>query len=137
MHKPSEDQLAPGDAEWRERLKAVLIQKQENDQQIADLLRALRGELEPRKELCGVAQRAARELRARGPPVEQRSEERRAYRIPDFCWKYGISRSTTYALAKAGRLRLTKVNRRTLVLHEDAEALLRAGVRGGLPEKLE
>lgn len=128
MHKPTEDQLAPGDAEWRERLKAVLIQKQENDQQIADLLRALRGELEPRKELRGVAQRAASEVRARGPPVEQRSEERRAYRIPDFCWKYGISRSTTYALAKAGRLRLTKVNGRTLVLHEDAEALLRAGV---------
>ena len=85
MHKHTEDQLAPGDAEWRERLKAVLIQKQENDQQIADLLRALRGELEPRKALRGVAQRAARELRIRGPPVEQRSEERRAYRIPDFC----------------------------------------------------
>ncbi|HZZ21847.1 MAG TPA: hypothetical protein VFE60_04360 [Roseiarcus sp.] len=63
MHKPTEDQLAPGDAEWRERLKAVLIQKQENDQQIADLLRALRGELEPRKELRGVAQRPARETR--------------------------------------------------------------------------
>jgi|SRR5580704_642505 hypothetical protein len=126
MHKPTEDQLAPADAEWRERLKAVLIQKQENDQQIADLLKVLGGELEPRKELRGIAQRAAQELRIRGPPVE-RSEERRAYRIPDFCWKYGISRSTTYALAKAGRLRLTKVNGRTLVLHEDAEALLRAG----------
>jgi hypothetical protein len=126
MHK-TEDRLAPGDAEWRARLEAVVRKKQENDQQIADLLRALSGELEPRKELRGVAQWAAPELRARGPPVGQRSEERRAYRIPDFCWKYGISRSTTYALAKSGRLRLTKVNGRTLVLHEDAEALLRAG----------
>ena len=25
---------------------------------------------------------------------EPRAEERRAYRIPDFCWRYGVSRST-------------------------------------------
>jgi hypothetical protein len=117
MHK-TEDRLAPGDAEWRARLEAVVRQKQENDQQIAKLL-----------------EEAVRGVRAKGPPVEQptpgrgqpHAEERRAYRIPDFCWRYGISRSTTYALAKSGRLRLIKVNGRTLVLHEDAEALLRAG----------
>jgi excisionase family DNA binding protein len=56
---------------------------------------------------------------------EPRAEERRAYRIPDFCWRYSVSRSSVYKLAKEGRLRLVKVGGRTLVLHEDAEALLR------------
>ena len=128
MHK-TEDRLAPGDAEWRARLEVVLRQKQENDQQIAKLLEDLRGGVKLPQELRGGAQGAVRDVRARGPPMEQPTpvEERRAYRIPDFCWRYGISRSTTYALAKSGRLRLIKVNGRTLVLHEDAEALLREG----------
>ena len=134
MHK-TEDRFAPGDAEWRARLEAVLRQKQENDQQIAKLLEDLSGGVKLPQELRGVPQGAVRDVRARGPPMEQptpgrgqpHAEERRAYRIPDFCWRYGISRSTTYALAKSGRLRLIKVNGRTLVLHEDAEALLREG----------
>jgi hypothetical protein len=134
MHK-TEDRFAPGDAEWRARLEGVLRQKQENDQQIAKLLEDLRGGVKLPQELRGGAQGAVRGVRARGPPMEQptpgrgqsHAEERRAYRIPDFCWRYGISRSTTYALAKSGRLRLIKVNGRTLVLHEDAEALLREG----------
>jgi hypothetical protein len=40
---------------------------------------------------------------------EPRAEERRAYRIPDFCWRYGVSRSMAYKLAKEGRLRLVKI----------------------------
>jgi predicted DNA-binding transcriptional regulator AlpA len=56
---------------------------------------------------------------------EPRAEERRAYRIPDFCWRYGVSRSMAYKLAKEGRLRLVKIGGRSLILHEDAEALLR------------
>ena len=47
----------------------------------------------------------------------QRPEEKRAYHIPEFCWRYGISRSTAYKLAKLGRLRMVKVGGRTLVLH--------------------
>jgi excisionase family DNA binding protein len=58
---------------------------------------------------------------------DPRTEERRAYRIPDFCWRYGVSRSTAYKLAKEGRLRLVKIGGRSLILHEDAEALLRDG----------
>jgi excisionase family DNA binding protein len=58
---------------------------------------------------------------------EPRAEERRAYRIPDFCWRYGVSRSTAYKLAKEGRLRLVKIGGRSLILHEDAEALMRPG----------
>jgi excisionase family DNA binding protein len=58
----------------------------------------------------------------------QRPEEKRAYRIPEFCWRYGISRSTAYKLAKQGRLRLVKIGNRTLVLHDDAEALLQGAL---------
>ena len=131
----TEDRLAPGDAEWRARLEAVLRQKQENDQQIAKLLEDLRGGVKLPQELRGGAQGAVWGVRARGPPAEQptpdrgqpHAEERRAYRIPDFCWRYGISRSTAYKLAKEGRLRLVKVGGRSLILHEDAEALLREG----------
>ena len=57
----------------------------------------------------------------------RRSEERRAYRIPDFCWRYSVSRSTAYKPAKEGRLRFVKIGNRTLIVHEDAEALLRDG----------
>jgi excisionase family DNA binding protein len=52
------------------------------------------------------------------------AEEKRAYRLPEFCWRYGIGRSTAYKLAKEGRLRLIKIGNRTLVSHDDAEALL-------------
>jgi excisionase family DNA binding protein len=53
-----------------------------------------------------------------------RAEEKRAYRIPEFCWRYGIGRSTAYKLSKEGKLRFVKIGNRTLVLHDDAEALL-------------
>ena len=134
MHK-TEDRFAPGDAEWRARLEAVLCQKQENDQQIVKLLEDLRGGVKLPQKLRGGAQGAVWGVGARGPPAEQptpdrgqpHAEERRAYRIPDFCWRYGISRSTAYKLAKEGRLRLVKVGGRSLILHEDAEAVLREG----------
>lgn len=56
------------------------------------------------------------------------NDQCRAYRIPDFCRLYGLGRSTVYKLVKQGRLRLVKVGSRSLILHEDAEALLREGV---------
>jgi excisionase family DNA binding protein len=56
-----------------------------------------------------------------------RADEKRAYRIPEFCWRYSVGRSTAYKLAKEGRLRLVKIGGRSLILHEDAEALLREG----------
>ena len=72
----------------------MLRQKQENDQQIAKLLEDLRGGVKLPQELRGGAQGAVWGVRARGPPAEQptpdrgqpHAEERRAYRIPDFCW---------------------------------------------------
>ena len=59
--------------------------------------------------------------------LKPRLEEKRAYRIPEFCWRYGIGRSTAYKLAKEGRLRFVKIGNRTLILYDDAEALLREG----------
>jgi excisionase family DNA binding protein len=61
---------------------------------------------------------------ANGHPGTLRAEEKRAYRLPEFCWRYGIGRSTAYKLAKEGTLRFVKIGNRTLVLHDDAEALL-------------
>jgi excisionase family DNA binding protein len=49
---------------------------------------------------------------------------RRALRINEFCLAYGVSRSTTYALVKANKLRLHKLGGRSLIKIEDAEALL-------------
>lgn len=38
-----------------------------------------------------------------------------AYTIPDFCRAYGVGRSFTYEEIKAGRLRIVKAGRRTLI----------------------
>lgn len=49
--------------------------------------------------------------------------------IPNFCERYGCSRTTAYREAAAGRLRLTKMGAATRVHEDDAEAwaaLLRA-----------
>jgi excisionase family DNA binding protein len=51
---------------------------------------------------------------------------RRALRINEFCKAYGVSRSTTYALVKANKLRLHKIGGRSLIKIEDAEKLLSA-----------
>lgn len=59
--------------------------------------------------------------------LKPRFEEKRAYHVSEFCWRYGIGRSTAYKLAKQGRLRFIKIGNRTLILHDDAEALLREG----------
>jgi excisionase family DNA binding protein len=60
------------------------------------------------------------------PPVDlvEKLPEKRAYRVNEFCHRYGLSRSYAYVLAKQGKLRLVKVGHRTLITHEDAEALL-------------
>lgn len=52
-----------------------------------------------------------------GPAIE-------AYTIPDFCRAYGVGRSYTYEEIKAGRLRIVKAGRRTLIPAADARAWL-------------
>ncbi|MBI4968128.1 MAG: helix-turn-helix domain-containing protein [Rhodospirillales bacterium] len=44
--------------------------------------------------------------------------------IPDFCGRYSISRTVTYHEIKQGRLRPTKVGRRTYIAAIDAQAWL-------------
>ena len=53
-------------------------------------------------------------------------EFRGAFDIPGFCHWASIGRSNVYAEAAKGRLRLTKVGRKTLVTFEDAKAWLEA-----------
>jgi excisionase family DNA binding protein len=50
-------------------------------------------------------------------------DEKRAYRVKEFCHLYGVSHAHAYKLAKTGRLRMVKVGGRTLIRREDAEAL--------------
>jgi excisionase family DNA binding protein len=51
--------------------------------------------------------------------------EKRAYSIADFCSRYGVGRTTTYEEIKAGRLRIVKAGRRTLVTADAAESWLK------------
>jgi excisionase family DNA binding protein len=53
-----------------------------------------------------------------------RLDERRAYRIDEFCALYGLGRTKTYDLIKAGQLRTVLVGGRRLVPRDAAEALL-------------
>jgi len=50
-------------------------------------------------------------------------EQKRAYRVNEFCAAYGLSRTTTYALIGAGKLRSFVVGGRRLIHKDDAEAL--------------
>jgi excisionase family DNA binding protein len=60
-------------------------------------------------------------------PQTIRADEKRAYRVKEFCQLYGVSHAHAYKLAKNGRLRMVKVGGRTLIRREDAEALLCEG----------
>jgi excisionase family DNA binding protein len=55
------------------------------------------------------------------------SSDKRAYSINEFSRCYSISRSHVYVLHKLGKLPFVKVGGRTLIRHDDAEALLRGG----------
>ena len=47
-----------------------------------------------------------------------------AYRVPDACRAAGIGKTSLYALAAAGKLRLVRVAGRTLVPADDLRALI-------------
>jgi len=51
-------------------------------------------------------------------------DDRRALSIAEFCRRYCVGRSKAYEEIKAGRLRATKIGRRTLIIVDDAEAWL-------------
>jgi hypothetical protein len=51
-------------------------------------------------------------------------QSRGAFDIPSFCAWAAIGRSTVYEEARAGRLRLTKIGRKSIIVAEDAKAWL-------------
>jgi predicted DNA-binding transcriptional regulator AlpA len=59
-------------------------------------------------------------------PSDQRSIYERALRVPEFCRRYGISRSTAYKLKKEGKLQIVRIAGRAVVPVDSAEALLKA-----------
>ena len=57
------------------------------------------------------------------PPAALR---KRVLTIAEFCFVYGICRTTAYGEINAGRLAVIKCGRRTLITEDAAEAWLRA-----------
>lgn len=63
-----------------------------------------------------------------GKPIEQTPPfEVIAFRIPDAVKASGLSRSTIYELAAAGKLKLSRIGGRTLVPRAELERLIAAG----------
>jgi excisionase family DNA binding protein len=62
----------------------------------------------------------------RGRPVEKR-----AFRIDEFCAAYGVGRTTTYELIRAGKLRSILIGGRRLIHKDAAEALFSETARDG------
>jgi excisionase family DNA binding protein len=56
------------------------------------------------------------------PPI---GGSQRAFSILEFCRIYGVGRTTAYQQVKAGRLRVVKVGKRTLVPVDAAETWLK------------
>jgi hypothetical protein len=54
----------------------------------------------------------------------ERRELQRAMSIRTFCKTYDIGRTSTYTEIKAGRLKVRKLGRRTLITSDDAEEWL-------------
>jgi hypothetical protein len=54
----------------------------------------------------------------------QRRELQRAMSIRTFCKTYDIGRTSTYTEIKAGRLKVRKIGRRTIITADDAEEWL-------------
>lgn len=56
--------------------------------------------------------------------MQLKPEDRRAYRVQEFCALYGLSRSTVYKMIQAGTLRTVRIGGRRLIPKESGEALL-------------
>jgi hypothetical protein len=59
------------------------------------------------------------------PVKSKRADERRAYRVDEFCDAYRVSRATVYKLMKAGKLQTVLIAGRRVIPVEAAEALLK------------
>ena len=67
------------------------------------------------------------------PPANLR---KRAFSIAEFCFAYGICRTTAYGEINAGRLTVIKCGRRTLITQAAAEAWLHALACSRSPDQL-
>ena len=63
--------------------------------------------------------------------IRDRPVEKRAFRIDEFCAAYGLGRTTTYELIKAGKLRSILVGGRRLIHKDAAEALFSETAHAG------
>lgn len=63
------------------------------------------------------------------PHIQNTQPEKLAFRIDEAVSASGLGRSSLYALNKQGRLRMTKVCGRRLILREDLLALLAGGAK--------
>ena len=71
----------------------------------------------------GELRRRLEEALGRVEELRRKSEEKRAYRVNEFCAAYGLSRTSTYALIGSGKLRSVVVAGRRLIHKDAAEAL--------------
>jgi excisionase family DNA binding protein len=58
---------------------------------------------------------------------DNRATTRLAWRVNDACPALGISRSHLYDLAAAGKIRLIKIGRRTVVPDDEVQRIAREG----------
>ena len=52
-----------------------------------------------------------------------------AHRVPDFCDRLGICKSTFWKYVKAGKIRVIRIGGRTLVSHAEAVRLSTDGAK--------
>ena len=57
--------------------------------------------------------------------ADAQSVERKAYNVEEFMAAFGVGRAKTYEFINSGQLRIVKLDRRTLIPVEAAEALLK------------
>jgi Helix-turn-helix domain len=67
--------------------------------------------------------------------TEADTAEKRGYNVREFARIYGIGITSTYEEIKAGRLKIRKVGRRTVIATEDAEAWFSACAAGQSRER--
>lgn len=58
------------------------------------------------------------------PLAREKNMQPKTIRITEFCRLYGLGKTKTYALIKQGRLQAIRIDGRTLITTESADALV-------------